>query len=235
MRRNRAVTLLLILASLAAVSSRCGSGGGGGGNTFTATVNGANGKFTFEGEKVENAAAFSTEKVKITFELTNARCPCTEVTFIQVLRIVKGDGTSAFPHDGQRARATADGWALDRVTGSKSPFYPLNNDGTYNPIWDTPGSNTKPAVLRDVPGWNQKSKFEFVTCAICRRGECANKTIKCLYWTFSINADGTISDVDARAPTAGEKAKFGEAVDKWNTQTAGSGGAQEPVPALSDL
>lgn len=214
------------------------------GGTFEKEVDGANGTFKFKGKAIENVNHFSTQTVSLSFQLTNAHCHCDEVTFIQSVRITRADGSHIHPNAEQADRAEPNGWAVDRVAGAHFAWYPLNipdlanPNGSYNPMWDTPGNNNTPAILKDEPGAGSglwPLTFEFVSCAICRRGaaNCQNRILKYVYWTFKIQADGRITDVDARIPTAPEKANVSTSQTRWNANAGALG--KDPIPPLADF
>ena len=211
------------------------------------TIDGKCGTWTIEGEPIENVREYSGQDILIKYEAKC--CPCEEIRFIQVARLtVSRHGRPvglASPHDGFAARMTANGWGVDQTPGNPRPFYCTGADGGTDPGAGAAGATGRPAELSDLPGMGGPKppgatfKFEFLTAAVCLagEGECNNKILDTLYWTFTIDADGTVTDVEARPSNTAEDGEFDDAVDNWNTQAAGSPAApdpahQDPAPPL---
>ncbi len=163
---------------------------------------------------------------------------CPEATYIQVVRTTDAHGHEA-AQPSQRDRLTPDGWSVDKLDThlGGGVWYPVGNSGAYDPTLGAPGATGGGNLPRlddkiQAGDTHWPITYEYITCAVCKAGPNAGKVLDCIYWTFRVNADGSIASPQASVPTPAQKTAFQQAIDKWNTQAAGSGGAQPPAPPL---
>jgi hypothetical protein len=214
--------------------------------SYVNTVDAPNGHFIFSGTRLpsQNIEGIIRSEVNmhIGFLVSAATWSCTDITFIQAYHITH-NGMDHFIDTSAEARAMG-GWTIDQKQGNPQPWYPLNPNGTYNPLLGTQGDNsvTPPidSMLGDKPGAPMMSwplTYEFVSCPVCRQGTCVNQIFDCVDWTFTLEGDGTISMIGARNATNEDTNKFDQAVNGWNMQAMGALANGPPgqlqIPALS--
>jgi hypothetical protein len=214
--------------------------------SYVNTVDSPNGHFIFSGtrrpsQRFEDILR-SEVNMHIGYLVSADVWACTDITFLQAYHIVR-KGMLHFIDPSAEARGMG-GWTIDQAPGNPQPWYPLNPDGTYNPLLGTQGNNTTSpmteSMLGDKPGAPQMSwpmTFEFVSCPVCRAGTCVNQIFDCVYWTFTLNEDGTISMIDAHNATMTDTSHFDDAVRGWNMQAGGAlpngPAGQLPIPPLT--
>ncbi|MCR9144587.1 MAG: hypothetical protein NXI24_20275 [bacterium] len=194
---------------------------------------------------------FSYAGVSVTITGTvdeDEKCPCENLKFLQVGRVTNLNTGRPYHDDPWVTdRATADGWAVDNGWANDA-WYP-------RPATRRPPPNT--ADMRDNPGVThglRNRKFEFITCLICagrdsvypvrfseipEEDECKNKILCSAYWTFTIDKDGDIADVEIREATDADRANSSAATQSYNRQAArhnsnpgATGGPMVPVQPL---
>lgn len=152
----------------------------------------------------------------------------TDVKLVQVFRnIVKNSGKmdTAEPDTAKRkeragwsdAGAKSRGWGVDEFDTGKSPFY-VSSD-----LYGQHGSDSKPARLRDSPGfWNDKRNLgrEFRTCAVSYAGG-KGTALACIDWGYYIDGAGNVSFYPAK-PTAytGAVSELLDAAKRWDGDAA---------------
>ena len=172
-------------------------------------------------------------------------CTCAEVRFIQLTRrLLLRRGVLVKRESPAPERETPTGFTVDQKAGFPRVYYCTGADGATAGAFGHPGWNGQPAELGDSPnaayGDGLSRRFEFVTYAVCVRGEgeCAHKILGALFWTFTVGPDGTLSDVSHRVANDPQRRLLGEAIDAWNRQAAASPptgpGHMEPAPSFHD-
>jgi|GEM_PF-5542529 len=162
--------------------------------------------------------------VTITFDPDDRRVNCTEIAFVQNVRVVDtGTNTSRDTRPNFANRRTATGWTIDRLDQRSFGWYGFNNDGTPSGTV-TPGSAPTPhaaASMTDTPGWDTPGvSFDFETCAICRTGTQVNQVYGCLTWGFAVDASLRLTS-HPTAESLGPSAEFDAAIRRWNRQAGG--------------
>ncbi len=205
--------------------------------TYNPTAQGANGTFKFDiiCSREGNVAVASAI---LAWENKPTVMACPEVTYIQVVRTTDSHGHEG-AQSGQQGRMTPDGWSVDKLNTHQGGgvWYPVKNDGSYDPglgaPGQTPGGNL-PRLDDNIQsgGSHWPITYEYITCAVCKSGANLGRVLDCVYWTFTFQGDGSATSPQASVPTDAQKATFKDAVNRWNTQAAGSGGAQPAAPTL---
>jgi hypothetical protein len=159
------------------------------------------------------------------------------------------NGTNLYAGSGDEARATADGWNIDRVDGSGYGWYGLENDGkTFYSGWNTTGSNGTPNTLYDDPGgWGNNTLFYAVDVAVCFKSDtCANRILGYYFWSWYIDNSGNASEFIIAPAWKNLDSEFQSAVTAWNAWAPNSGPENDgfgsstlsnavSFPAMTDL
>jgi hypothetical protein len=202
------------------------------------------GIFTFWG--VPNASRGIDDSVHFAFDPTRcgaAACNADTIAYIQIVRIIDlATGNFLSPNSDQTNRIVTgnatpafNGWAVDRLMGRNWGYYGRFNDGTFATTL-TPGSNTKDAVLRDVPsGWPDGSWFDAVSVPVCiaSNSPCVNKLLGYYYWLFTVGTGGTVGTPFSEIGRQWHRDAFDLAVAEWNNDAPGLG--KTSFPALSRM
>jgi hypothetical protein len=163
-------------------------------------------------------------------------CQCSKDVMIQMVAVFDTDPLSrgyVYPNSAQEARATSNGWAIDRVEGEAYGWYGLLNDGsTFYSFWNTPGSNGTANTLSDQPAWNDTVFFYAVDAAVCFTPACQNKILGYYLWSWTISYTATTSSPTQEyvgspfimAPAWQSLAtEFQAAISDWNSWAPSSG------------
>jgi hypothetical protein len=223
--RNRALTVSLLVILLACAFSR--------------SYEDANGSIDYEAKVKKEGKRYTRELMRIMYQLKKSACHCDEITYLQSARVTTATGTHRSGNPDFSGRMTKAGWGVDQGTGKIQPWYPQNDDGSYDPGLGFPGNNTNPAGLMDGPGGDNGEwpiKLEFVSCAVCLRGDelCTHRVLYCLYSTFTIDNDGNPTDIDARPANADERKAAADSHDAWNNGVA-AGNGKVAIPPLTNF
>jgi hypothetical protein len=202
--------------------------------------------------------AFSGTPTGNSFPLSNAftfdpascgkSCQCTQDAMIQMTWVFDADlGTNVYASDQpQGGRSTSTGWSIDRIDTAAHGWYGLQNNGTFYPGWNPPGSNGTPTTLFDQPGgWGRNTYFYAVDVAGCYSSDtCSNKLLGYYFWSYILDSN----DVGQKFITAPAwkdlDATFQDALTAWNTwaptsgvENDGTGSFPNAInfPAMSDL
>ena len=176
---------------------------------------------TVNADGTGNDAYAST--VAITFTPVKDKINCSQIAFIQNVKVADLGGSSIDSRTNFKNRITKNGWTIDRLDKRKYGWYGFNNDG--NPSGTvTPGSSPAPlkaGVMTDRPSFNQPNTvWSFETCSVCKSGTDVNKVYSCFLWGFDVDAKNKVSPHSAKAK-AYPGIDFNEAIKQWNAQTAG--------------
>jgi YD repeat-containing protein len=159
---------------------------------------------------------------------------CTQIDFIQTVRIVDAANPGSGLAPNEQPRATPNFTAVDSIKGSTSAF-------TSIPLVPsrTPGSFPPPlsATTHDTPSDKVPNRsWFFETCAICRSGVDKGLIYACLKWGFDVNA---MNNLTSHVPMSSDRPSgdFMQAVPNWNRQAAGPAAqqnapGQRPIPPL---
>jgi len=180
-------------------------------------------------------------------------CQCPQDVMIQMASVYdEATHSYKYPTSSYAARATSTGWAIDRIDGEGYGWYGLINDGkTFDPLWNTPGSNGTANTLFDDPGgWPDNIVFYSLDVAVCfSPSPCQNKILGYYFWSWTTDSSGTPSTFIIGPAWQSMETEFQTALSLWNTwaPTSGvevgtSGISGEPslphavvFPTLSDL
>jgi hypothetical protein len=178
-------------------------------------------------------------------------CNCDTDCMVQMVWVYDTvDKTYLYAGTGDRNRATANGWTIDRVDGSGEGYYGLLNDGTtFYSGWNTTGGNgTANTLIDDPSGWGANTFFAAVDAAVCFKSKtCENTILGYYYWSWTIDSTGQPAIFITAPAWKDLDAEFQTALASWNAwaPTSGqenSGIAGQPVlnqavlfPALPDL
>lgn len=154
-------------------------------------------------------------------------CQCPQDAMIQMVAVYDSSTSSyLYPTSSYAARADADGWVIDRVDGEGYGWYGLTNDGkTFQPLWNTPGSNGTANTLFDGPGgWPADIDFYAVDAAVCfSPSTCQNNILGYYFWSWTINNSGTPSTFIIGPAWQSMETEFQSALASWNTWAPTSG------------
>ena len=160
------------------------------------------------------------------------------------------DGTNMYASDQSEAsaRATSNGWTIDQLDGWAYAYYGLNNDGTFDPGYNPPGSNNNATTLFDAPGgYGNNTLFYALDVVSCYNSSmCQNRILGYYFWSWSIDNNGNSSQFIAAPAWKDLDQQFQDAVTGWNnwapTSPSQDEGGGQPVlphavqlPTLTDL
>lgn len=204
---------------------------------YQPTAAGSNGTFQFD-IVCEHEGNLATASALISWHDGPGAPSCPEVTYIQIVRTTDAHGHEA-AQTKQRDRLTADGWSVDKLDShlGGGVWYPVDQSGAYDPQLGGPGKTgtgdfSHIADNIQAGGTHWPITYEYITCAVCKSGANLGKVLDCVYWTFKVNGDGSVTSPQASPPSDAQKTSFREAIDKWNAQAATSGGTQPAAPTL---
>lgn len=150
-----------------------------------------------------------------------------KIGFIQTMKTTKDNKPYLFANEVPRATTTKEGeagWAIDRLSGKKSPFYAQENTGSAggNTIFGYRKSKTdaKNAWMHDKLALNravgQKVTVDAVTFAL---DETNSKYLGGISWGFATDTKGTTKTKTATLQSTGDPGGIQkEALKKWNEQ-----------------
>jgi hypothetical protein len=154
-------------------------------------------------------------------------CDCDSDVMIQIVRVYDSENqTYVYPTSSQAARATTDGWAIDRVDGSAYGWYSLLNDGkTFLPFWNTPGSNGTPNTLYDNPSnWPNNTVFFALDAAVCFTSKtCNNRVLGYYFWSWTTDNNGNATTLITSTAWTNLESEFQSALATWNAWAPSSG------------
>jgi len=175
-------------------------------------------------------------------------CVCDIDAMIQMTWVYDAtDQTNIYATSADEARATSNGWNIDRVTGSGYGWYGLLNDGkTFYSGWNTPGSNGKPNTLYDEPGgWPNNTWFYAVDVAVCFKSDtCVNRILGYYFWSWVIDGSGNATEFITSPAWKDLDTEFQNALAGWNAWAPTSGPQDDGTkllpnavsfPSMSDL
>lgn len=197
--------------------ARCGRGVSIPGNTF--------GSWDIDQKTADGSGpgtAYSSD-TDIWFNPNKDTVDCSEIAFVQAVRLVDKNHAVVGLGAHEAPRQTAAFWNIDRLAGRDYGWYGYNNDGTPSGTVD-PGSSPSPkkdAKMNDKPGATlSDTVWSFETCAICRSGAQQNNLYACLTWGFDVDADSKLTKHVPQHHNA-PSADFTASVGAWNAQAAG--------------
>lgn len=198
------------------------------------------GTFVFTGNANDGAASNGIT-MNLSFDFDPAACDSTcttnTVAYIQMVRTYNvEDGTYSYISEEHEARAIANGWYIDRLTGRIWGYYGRNNNGTWASNL-TPGNNTTNAVLFDAPSRSDSARniwWQAVSAPVSIDGganSCNNNFLGYYYWSWFVDDAGHLTDEDIIESVAWENLHIAldDAVAAWNTQAPGLGHNQFPA------
>jgi hypothetical protein len=176
--------------------------------------------FTQTNTNAAGAGGRYDSEAKVVFHPKN-KCDCDEIAYVQNTRTTDTT-TGAYyePRSNFENRATKNGWTIDRIDQRKYGWYGYNNDGT--PAGNvSPGNTNTDATLLDDPGDSAvNQRWEFETCAICKKGKDSGTAYGCITWGFTVDKDGNLTSLKSGFG-GGPSKDFNSAVDSWNNQAKG--------------
>lgn len=152
-----------------------------------------------------------------------------KIGFIQTMKTTKDNKPYLFANEKPRATTVKEGeagWAIDRLSGKKSPIYAQENTGSAggNTIFGYRKSkaDAKDAWMHDKLGLNravgQKVTVDAVTYAF---DETNSKYLGGISWGFATDTKGKTAKKAAALHSAGDPSGIQkEALKKWNEQAA---------------
>jgi len=190
------------------------------------------GTFAFTGTPNDGASSNGISmNVSFSFDpsLCGSTCSPTKIAYIQMVRTYNiPDGTYSYISEEHQARAIADGWYVDRLTGRKWGYYGRNDDGSFasNLI---PGNNATPAVLFDGPSRPDAMReiwWQAVSGSVSIDGganSCNNNFLGYYFWSWLVDAGGAVTAGYIIDAVAWESLQLtmDNAVAAWNTQAPG--------------
>lgn len=167
-----------------------------------------------------STTAYNSE-VEIYFEPDTKKVSCDEIAFVQNFKVTdSGTKKSVDPRENFKNRKTADEWTIDRMENKKHGWYGVNNDGTSQSNltpWVS-SDPTKKAYLYDQPGSSiADTKWEFESCAICKKGTEADTVYGCKTWGFDVDSSYKLTS-HTSTETDKQSSEFTAAVEEWNKQ-----------------
>lgn len=217
------------------------------------------GSWTFTG--TPNSLASPNDKFPVNsafvFNPANCgkQCQCNTDAMIQMVRVYDVDEQMFLAGSGEStAWADANGWMIDQTVfdGWASGYYGENNDGTFDPGYNTVGSNGTANTLYDEPGgWGASTIFYSLDVAVCVKGNqdqsCQNRILGYYFWSWVIDDKGVGQKFITAPAWKDLDTEFQSAVAAWNkwaptSGPVGGGTTGEtlephafPFPTLSDL
>lgn len=207
------------------------------------------GTWAFNGTVQSHPDAFPLSSA-FTFTPANCgqNCNCQQDIMTQMTWVYDfTEQTNLYAGSGDAARATPNGWNIDRVDGSGYGYYGLLNDGaTFYSGWNTPGSNGTPNTLYDRPGgWPNNTWFTAVDVATAFKSDtCTNRILGYYFWSWFIDTNGNATESIIGPAWKDLDNEFQSAIAAWNTWAPTSGTQNDGTavlphavnfPALSDL
>src|SRR5262249_25462968 len=126
--------------------------------------------------------------------------------------------------DFEKARATKEGWSIDRVKNEDVAWYTTKD----LPEWGIIGNSNKaghadrPAVLRDHPGWGAPYwvQWQFEAYATCMNGKDAGQVYGGISWGFNVWGTGRVESL-RRKFLEKQSDAFTASIGLWDDQAAG--------------
>jgi hypothetical protein len=190
------------------------------------------GSWSFSGTPVSASGGGYATLANVTSAFTytpaacGQNCDCNTDVMIQMVAVWDtADHKYLYDGTGDKNRATANGWTIDRVDGAAYGWYGLLNDGvTFYPGWNTPGGNGTANTLYDGPVQPDNIVFFTVDVAICYASKtCKNKILGYYFWSWSVDNNGTARGPAALNGWTDLETEFQSAVAAWNKWAPTSG------------
>jgi hypothetical protein len=180
-------------------------------------------------------------------------CQCNTDAMVQMVRVYDATDQMFLAGYGESTEwADSNGWMIDQqpLIGWAEGYYGLNNDGTtFDPTFNTVGSNGTPNTLYDAPGgWGPNTFFYAVDVAVCFKGDnCQNRILGYYFWSWLVDDKGNAQKFITAPAWKDLDVEFQNAVASWNkwAPTSGPVGGGStgqilvpnavPFPTLSDL
>jgi hypothetical protein len=186
------------------------------------------GDFTFTGTKVDSPTENGID-MNVSFNFDPSRCGAncagSVVAYVQMVRTVDlEDFNYIYPSSEKAGRATDDGWYIDRLENRIWGYYGRNNDGSFASTLDL-GSDSEPAILFDAPRRAESEPWiniwwEAISVPVCLNtgATCANQLTGAYFWSWLVDAAGTVTGIPEGLPDKGMLGRFDAAVAQWNVQ-----------------
>ena len=185
-------------------------------------------------------AVYNGWEMTVEFDFNTADCgedcACNKVAWVQILRAIdQSDGTYLYINEEKEARATTEGWHIDRLQGKEWGYYGRNDNGSFATSVTT-GSTTTTASLYDRPRRSDSEPYlgfiwMAVTVPVCidNVGSACNNNLLGYYEWAWITTDASDVAVLHWIGPKGFKDDFDSAVAEWNTDASGLGYNNFPV------
>ena len=201
------------------------------------------GSFTFcglpdnsSGENIVEGFSFAPGKC-------HSDCNCDTICYIQIMRAIDLDtGWPRQPSSQQydrrvtgQSNALLNDWAVDRIDNRIWGYYGRNDNGGFSGNLQ-PGSNSRPAVLKDEPSnWPPNTRFEAVDLTVCidDASACLDKLFGYYYYRFTVQADGSTNAPLNQIGVDWNRQAVDLAVQAWNQWAIGL--HKKPFPRLISM
>jgi len=199
------------------------------------------GAFAFTGSKYDTSTENGID-MSLRFDFNpatcGAACSADSICYVQIVRTVDLEGgTYLYPSAEKAARATPDGWYLDRLEGKKWGYYGRNDDGTFASTL-SPGGNTTPTVLVDAPRRPEMAPYiwifwEAVSVPVTIRADasCTDRLLGYYFWGWIVAKDGSVAGPLYAPAWEPMENDVDGGVAGWNAQAPGLGNYLFPVLA----
>jgi hypothetical protein len=167
--------------------------------------------------------------VDLTITFTPAKAlRSDEITFVQIMKTVKGSAPYLFPNEKPRATTAAQGdagWAVDQTAAHKHADYQMDNAGKEEPDFGQFGyrksdTDARDAVLQDTMRLPRDAGKTFKVQATSFALDKTNsKYLGGVSWGIDVNAKGVVTKKAAAIQSKGAPAGIQKAaLRQWNAQ-----------------